>query len=238
MSTKYFFLGHSRLQSKRCDEMRLKVQILQLRKKKLIMDRNEVKDNLCKLFDSDNLERDIDISQKQFYNVQLQIYDLILDVIKEKEKLLQHQRRLIQQENNHDQNGSRGYGTTTTLDSLPELGTVKIEGTEDKVCDEQFLDCEQNPNTEQGENESESEDNDEFFDSQTHLSDADDGKENMSNVFSLPSSNINNINKWANSRKLFLEETEEMKRKKELINAINRLYRKRAVVRNRQVSIY
>lgn len=192
------------------------------------MDRNEIKENLCKLVDSENLEQDIAQSQKQFYNVQLEIFTLILDVISEKEKLLQHQRRMVNRDNSQNQNGSRGFGTTTTLDSLPELGSVKIDGTEDNE-DEEFRDCEENQDGEKEvENESESED--EFFDSQSHISD----NEERSIFIPFPNNNNSN-NKWVKSRKLYLEETEEMKKKKELINAVNRLYRKRAVVRNKQV---
>lgn len=215
--------------------MRLKAQILHLRKKKLIMDRNEIKENLCKLVDSENLEQDIAQSQKQFYNVQLQIFSLILDVISEKEKLLQHQRRMVYRDNNQNQNGSRGFGTASAMDSLPELGSIKIDGTEDddedEDEDEEFRDCEDNQDG-GNEVENESDEDDEFFDSQSQVSDSEER-----NIFIPLSNNNNSNNKWMKSRKLFLEETEEMKKKKELINAINKLYRKRAVVRNKQVSI-
>ena len=203
------------------------------------MDRNEIQENLCKLVDSENLERDIAQSQKQFYNVQLEIFSLILDVISEKEKLLQHQRRMVNRDNNQNQNGGRGFGTTAALDSLPELGSVKIDGTEEDDEDEEFCDCEENRDgSKKGENESESEEDDEFFDSQSHMSESEERNEN--NFIQFPNNNNNktdNNNKWMKSRKLYLEETEEMKKKKELVNAINRLYRKRAVVRNKQVSI-
>ena len=196
--------------------MRLKAQILHLRKKKLIMDRNEIKENLCKLLDSDDFLRDIDQSQKRFYKVQLEIFALILEVIREKENLLQHQRRSLDN-SNKTQDGKRGFAPPV-LDSLPELGSIKLE---DNDNEDQFRGCAAN-HYGRNENESESdEEEDEFFDSQTNFSNEVEGGETN--------------NKWENSRKLFVEETKESSKKKELINSINKLYRKRAVVRNRQV---
>ena len=209
-------LGFQRIQSKTKEMMNLQVQVLQLRKKKVILQRNEIQENLCGLEDTPSLMEELEKSQKKFFKIQLEIFKLILDVISEKERLFQHERKNFEREDTPSNATEKQYGSLevgpTNLDSLPSCNGDEEE--------DDFHDCEDKlPATDSSDVEE-----DEFFDSES----------TQALVFNVPSSG-SFVNKWETSRKQLLVETEEMKQKKEILKSINRLYRKRAWVRNRQV---
>lgn len=193
----------------------LQVQLLQLRKKKIILERNEIQENLCELEDTASLEKELEKSQKKFFKIQLEIFKLILDIISEKEKLLQHERKQFERKDNRPMNATdKQYGSLevgpTILESLPLVNEDEDE----------FHDCEEKlPAADNSDNE------DEFFDSQS----------TQALVYYESSGPASIVNKWETSRKQLIVETEDMKQKKEILKSINRLYRKRAWVRNRQV---
>ena len=76
-----------RLNNKRKELYQQTIQLLLLKKKKIILTREGVKEKVCQLNNSDNFQCDLVALEKQFYNTQLAVFEIQFKIILEEEKL-------------------------------------------------------------------------------------------------------------------------------------------------------
>ncbi|XP_057300330.1 junction-mediating and -regulatory protein-like isoform X2 [Hydractinia symbiolongicarpus] len=83
--------GARRLSKKKIELYQLNLQLLQLRKKKLIIKRENAKTEVCQLCDGEHLEKELQALERKFYKAQMNIFDLQMKILSEEESLYRMQ---------------------------------------------------------------------------------------------------------------------------------------------------
>lgn len=232
----------------------ISIQVLQLRKKKLIFERNEIQSSLCELSDTLDLTKELQKCQQSFYKIQMEIYKNILDAILEKEKLLQLRRKQLpeeildnrfdppafnfnlENENNDDADDEENDefydcddGTNNVKDVIASSENRELDTSHNQTISDDYNNNKTNENKDSDDDDEEEND---FHDASGRQSPL------MSTSFFVKSTSGKKVvNKWESRRVIAIQESEDAKKKREILSSLNSLYRKRAWVRNRQVGI-
>ena len=195
---------------------------MQLKRKKLILKKEGIKENVCQLAESDHVEDELLALEKRFYKVQLSIFDMQMKIIAEEEKLY---RMLLKDFQKEDENNN-----ITKVNIVASI--------------------------EQDENNESEDDQDEFFDSfqEQTCSSEEERKNNDENEEKHILKNIDPdiVDQFLSAMPVVVQEqsvtemqeidtsikkekSAEWKKKQEIVQTLNRLYRKRAQLRNKKV---
>lgn len=116
--------GLQRLNKKRKELFEQTVQLLLLKKKKLILNRETIKEKVCQLGNNENFERELETLEKKFYQAQLAVFEVQFDIISEEEK----QQRLELSE-------------YKDVECEPDIGSKADENESDDNGEDIFHDC-------------------------------------------------------------------------------------------------
>ena len=212
---------------------------MQLKRKKLILKKEGIKEQVCQLTESDDIEEELMILQRKFYKSQLAIFEMQMKIISEKEKLYRMQLKDFKTEENNNGIDAPETDIVTVNDPKSELDQEEDE----------FFDSVQHQHND-GEQGSSQQNEDQIYNDMTECTN-DGNTTGCVNDDKITEEDSNIINQFFstvsfsetekevvinNEVNISEEKKEEWRRKQVFINALNRLYRKRAWLRNKKVS--
>lgn len=233
--------GARRLSKKRIELSQLNLQLLQLRKKKLIIKRENAKTEVCQLCDGEHIEKELQALERKFYKSQMNIFDLQMNILSEEESLYRMQ--LLEFLQDHPD-------ILTNHNALPQSDSNDVVKEESEIEPVNRIDGIEKDDVGQYDEEQKKEDEENFHDcvEEQEVQNKTLEESDIINQFvaALPTQSIastisssqeeseNNVDEAESDKRNIPLNDMEWERKQELTTMLNRVFRKRAWLRNKQ----